>query len=341
MKTKNIESAKSELEVILDQLISTEMGRRTFLASVPVLMAACSSPDKTRFREGDNSGQDTTLSVEDEKKLTAEALAEMKKDYPAAKDAELQSYVSSIGNRIITSNQLNGKPYNYNFSVVDVPMVNAFALPAGTIFVTAPLIAMSDSEAELAGVIGHEIGHVRARHTAERMDKAKKEQKKSMIYGGVGGILGGVLGYGLGKMTCRENDSKCIAKATELGAVAGLGGGLLIQKYKFMANSREDEMEADRIGFRMAVNAGYDKDHVGLFYEKLLKMEQDSKGKANPVLAGFADAMSTHPPSKERVAQMRDMANSAPKDNKSVINSNTFESMRLKSRTLASRHKKS
>ena len=122
-------------------------------------------------------------------------------------------------------------------------------------FVTAPLLAMADSEAELAGVIGHEIGHIQARHTAERMFVQKKSQNKSLLYSIGGAALGGLLGAGIGKLTCRQQDRECLKRAATYGAMAGAGGGLLITKYKFMANSREDEMEADRIGFRTAHGA--------------------------------------------------------------------------------------
>ncbi|PJB52999.1 MAG: hypothetical protein CO099_09580, partial [Bdellovibrio sp. CG_4_9_14_3_um_filter_39_7] len=163
-------------------------------------------------------------------------------------------------------------------------------------------------EAELAGVVGHEIGHVKARHTAERMAQAKKEQSKSLLFGAAGALLGGAAGFGLGKMLCSKQDRECLARAALYGAGAGVAGGLLIQKFGFMANSREDEMEADRIGFRVAYKAGYDKDHVGLFYDRLLEMERDYKKSQNKMLASFTDAMSTHPPSQERVNQMRQMA---------------------------------
>ena len=82
----------------------------------------------------------------------------------------------------------------------------------------------------------------------------------------------------------------------------------MIQKYRFMAHSREDEMEADRVGFRTSVAAGFSKDHVGGFFEKLLEMEKRSEKEQSGLMAAFADAMSTHPPSEERVKQMRQMA---------------------------------
>ncbi|WP_291515877.1 M48 family metalloprotease [Bdellovibrio sp. ArHS] len=316
-----------KLDDVLDQWISTPMGRRTFLASLPLLMTACAT-EQHRQREGNLRGDETTLTYEEERNLTKEALPQMRKDYPAVQNPQLQSYISQLGKKIVAANNLQGNPYSYNFTVVDVGYVNAFALPAGTIFVTAPLIAMADSEAELAGVIGHEVGHVKARHTAQRMEAAKKAEGKSWIYAAGGGILGGALGYGLGKLLCAPSDDQCMQKATMYGAAAGAGGGLLVQKYAFMANSREDEMEADRIGFRTSVAAGYDKDKVGLFYEKLLKMEEQAKGQHNQMLSSLADAMSTHPPSRERVTQMNQMAAEQRGNSRAIVSSKEFDRMK-------------
>lgn len=332
-------SALIQFETVLQELVSTSFGRRAFLASIPVLLASCSTAQH-RNREGDNTGQETEITVDDEKRMTQEALPSMRKDYPALQDAETQRYVSSLGNRLVAANGLAGQPYQYNFTVVDVPSVNAFALPAGTIFVTAPLIAMADTEAELAGVIGHEIGHVKARHAAERIETAKRESSKNWLYGAGGGLLGAAAGFGLGQVLCRKNDRECLVKATGLGAAAGVGGGLLIQKYKFMANSREDEMEADRVGFRTSVNAGYAPDKVGLFYEKLLRMEQQSKGNGSPLLSAVTDAMSTHPPSKERVVQMDQLASSVSRKSNSIVSSVTFDRTKKKMEILAQNRKR-
>jgi len=328
-------TALSELDDALRQLTSTEMGRRHFLLAAPFLLAACASAPKTRYREGDNSGQATEISVADEKKMTAEALEQMRKDYPPVEDPELQRYIQTLGRRIVQANALEGNPYNYSFTVVDVGYVNAFALPAGTIFVTTPLLAMAETEAELAGVVGHEIGHVKARHAAERIDKAKREQGKSLLYTLGGGLLGGAAGFGLGKLICPPQDKKCLQTATAAGAAVGAGGTLLIQKYQFMANSREDELEADRVGFRTAVRAGFSKDHVGGFYAKLLKLEEDRKQKGAPILQSLADALSTHPPSRERVQQMQQLAGEQKPLGPSVISSPGFERVRRRASQMA------
>ena len=170
-----------KLEQELRYINKTELGRRTFLSALPILLASCAT-SRHRQREGDNTGQSTSLSIEDEKKMTQQYIPKMKKDYPPLKNDQVQRYIANLGRKIASRNGLEGNPYQYKFSVVDTKMVNAFALPAGTVFVTAPLIQMAETESELAGVIGHEIGHIKARHTAERIDKAKREQKKSIIY---------------------------------------------------------------------------------------------------------------------------------------------------------------
>jgi predicted Zn-dependent protease len=283
-----------------------------FVLLSAALLFSCAPATSSRYREGSNVGQETPLTVQDEWRLTEEALPKIMEDYPAAKNQELQRYISQLGMKIVEANNLEGNPYHYDFSVVDVDDVNAFAMPAGKVFVTAPLIAMASTEAELVGVVAHEVGHVVARHSAERMYAMEKAQKKTWLYAAGGAVLGAALGYGLGSVFCDDGDTVCRTKAVFLGGAVGGSGGLLAQKYTFLVNSREDEMEADRIGFKYAVGAGYDKDQVGAFYAKLLDREKQAKGSGNTVVKSLADAMSTHPPSEERVKQMQELAANSP-----------------------------
>lgn len=294
-----------------------------------LLFIGCSQGPTTsdRYREGDNSGQMSALTVEEEKKLSQEALKEMQKDYPATKDQKLQDYISRIGHKLVKANNLDKNPYQYTFTVVEMNQINAFALPAGTVFITVPIIAMADSEAEIAGVLGHEIAHVTARHTAERMYVQKKEQSKTWLLGGVGAALGGTAGYFLGQKICQPKDSECKAKYALYGAGGGAVGGLMIQKYGFLKNSQEDELESDRAGFRYAVKAGYEKNNIGDFYNKLALEEEKAKKGQNQVMAWLSDSMSTHPPSKSRVAQAKELKNSTP-DNNGVSSSNEFTAMK-------------
>ncbi len=297
------------------------------MAAFMLVTISCAPTHSSRYREGSNVGQETKMTPQDEERLTKEALPKMLKDYPPAQNQELQKYVSSLGMKIVRANNLEGNPYRYNFTVVDVADINAFAMPAGTIFVTAPLIAHTSSEAELAGVVSHEIGHVVARHSAERMYQMEKAQNKTWLYAGGGALVGAAAGLGLGALLCDKGDTACLAKAAAIGGVVGAGGGLVAQKYTFLVNSREDEMEADRLGFRYSVAAGYHKDHVGKFYEKLLETEKSGNKDGNPLMKSLSDAFSTHPPSNERVKQMKELAAESPERN-AVINTTEFNRAR-------------
>lgn len=291
------------------------------------VIMACAPTNSSRYREGANVGQETNLTVQDEQRLTQEALPKMLKDYPPAQNRELQKYVSDLGMKIVRTNKLEGNPYHYNFTVVDVVDVNAFAMPAGTIFVTAPLIAVASSEAELAGVISHEVGHVVARHSAERMYAMERSQNKTWVYAAGGAVVGAAAGLGLGVLLCDRGDAACLAKAAAIGGVVGAGGGLLAQKYTFLVNSREDEMEADRLGFKYSVAAGYDKDQVGKFYEKLLATEKNAGKSDSSITKSLSDALSTHPPSEERVKQMNELAAKSPA-RKAITNTPEFTRVR-------------
>jgi predicted Zn-dependent protease len=287
------------------------------------IITSCAPTNSSRYREGSNVGQETGMTVKDEQRLTKEALPKMQKDYPPAKNQELQKYISNLGMKIVRANNLEGNPYHYDFTVVDVVNVNAFALPAGKVFVTVPLIVLASNEAELAGVVAHEIGHVVARHAAERMYAMEKENNKTWLYAAGGAVVGAAAGYGIGMLICAQGDNECLAKAALLGGAVGAGGGLLVQNYKFLVNSREDEMEADRIGFKLAVGAGYDKNHVGKFYERLLAIEKKANNSGDPITKSLSDALSTHPPSEERVQQMKDMAAQSPAK-KGIVNTEEF-----------------
>src|SRR5574340_700851 len=102
------------------------------LASAALILA-CAPTNSSRYREGDNTGQETRLTVNDEQRLTEEALPQIKKDYPSAQNKDLQKYVANLGMKIVRANKLEGNPYHYDFEVVDVENVNAFALPSGKI----------------------------------------------------------------------------------------------------------------------------------------------------------------------------------------------------------------
>ncbi len=277
------------------------------------------------LRESDY--QETDLTVQDEIKMTNEVLPSMSKEYPPYPDKELQNYVRAIGEKIILANNLDNNPYEYTFTVVKSEQVNAFALPAGNVFITSALIKEAETEAELAGVIGHEIANVTNRHTAKRMYAEKKGKTKDIIYGTIGAVGGGLAGIGVGKLICKKGDRKCVKNASIGGLVAGGAGGYLVRKYTFMKNSQRDEMQADRDGFTYAMSAGYSKEHIGNFYKKLLDMEAQYK-KGDNLSGSFVDAFSTHPPSRERVTQMNRLISATEQPNNSIVSTNSWEEIK-------------
>lgn len=179
-------------------------------------------------------------------------------------DPQLQSYVSAIGMKMAKTSERPNLPWS--FQVVDDPAVNAFALPGGPIFVTRGLMTAINNEAELASVIGHEIGHVTHRHAVEQLSK----QQVAQLGLGVGAIL-----------------SPTVAK---LGNVAGAGLGLLFLKY-----SRDDEAEADRLGFKYAEQNGWDVRQMVDMFQILQRMSQAQGG------GGLPEWLQTHPDPGNRI----------------------------------------
>lgn len=150
-------------------------------------------------------------------------------------DADLQKYVQELGSKLAQTSERPNLPWT--FRVVDDPTVNAFALPGGFIYVTRGLLTYVKNEAELSGVIGHEIGHVTAQHSVHRMSTQQLTQV---------GIVAGMM---------------IKPELQKYGQILNTGLGLLYLKY-----SRDDESQADHLGFRYMVNAGKDpRQMIGVF----------------------------------------------------------------------------
>jgi predicted Zn-dependent protease len=241
------------------------LNRRSFLLATPLVISGCISSKKSQAEQ--------IMDTSSEELLAREALPEIRKNYPALQDEKIQVYISKLGQKIINSSNLTQNNYKYTFTVVDVPTVNAFALPAGRVFITAPLLRLVETESELAGVLGHEIGHVEFHHAAKRIQKLKSSKSESWLYGAGGAIAGGLLGGFLAQAICPQStETFCKSSITNLAALSGFKGGLLVQKYKVLANSQDNELEADKKGFELAVNAGFSPNHVGDFYNRLQNM---------------------------------------------------------------------
>ena len=185
-------------------------------------------------------------------------------------DPALAAYVSKLGLALAARAQRPGLPYR--FAVLDSPVVNAFAVPGGSVYVTRGILALMSSEAELAAVLGHELGHVNARHSVRRMSQQMLAQ--------IGLVAGSVI-------------SK---KFAEYSGLAAAGLQVLFLKY-----SRDDERQADALGIEYSRLAGYDPADMAVTFTALEKMG-DLAGGHN--LPGF---LSTHPLSSERIQNVKAM----------------------------------
>ncbi len=201
----------------------------TLAASLMMTATACAVNPATGER------QFILMSEAEEIEMGREADGQITASLGLYESAALQSTVATIGNDMASRSERPQLPWS--FKLVDDPMVNAFALPGGFIFVTRGILAALNSEAELAGVIGHEIGHVTARHSASQMSRQQLQQ------------------IGLGVGTILSDDVASVA------GVLSAGLGLLNMRY-----SRGDESQSDELGVRYMSRAGYDPNAlVGVF----------------------------------------------------------------------------
>jgi predicted Zn-dependent protease len=200
-----------------------------------------------------------------------EAARQVETEMGVVDDPELEAYVRAIGARLAALSPR--QDLSYDFHVVDMPEPNAFALPGGHIYVSRGLLALTNSEDELANVIGHEIGHVAARHHAQQQARAQQVGVLSVLGTLAAAVLGG---------------AEAAQTAGQLGQVAGAG---------FLASySRDQERQADEIGQGLAARAGWDPNGMATFLNTLgRETALASGGKRNP---GWLD---THPATPERV----------------------------------------
>lgn len=193
-------------------------------------------------------------------------------DYGITRNKGINGYVSKVGKSLLPNVHRPGMPYN--FQCVNAAYINAYAFPGGSIAVTRGILLEMDNEAQLASLLGHELGHVNARHSAEQMSKS---QLSSLLVQGAT-IAAATQGSGLGRLT------------QQLGM---LGQGLLLSRY-----SRDNEREADALGNQYMVQAGYSsRGFVGL----MEMLDSLHKGKENATQVLF----STHPMSSERLGSAR------------------------------------
>jgi len=235
--------------------INRSIARWIFLAPV---VAACATNPVT------GKSELSLVSEQQEIQMGQQGAQQVAQEVGLVKDQALQNYLQTVGSGIASKSERPNLPWT--FRAVDDPSPNAFALPGGYVFVTRGLLDLMNNEAELASVLGHEIGHVTARHSVHQMS----EQQLAQLALGVGAIL-----------------SPTVA---QLGGAASQGLGLLFLKY-----SRDDERQADDLGFRYALNQGYDVRYMDDVFRSLQRLGEASKESPLP------SWLATHPGEAERI----------------------------------------
>ena len=201
--------------------------------------------------------------------LGREADPQIVAQYGLYDDADMAAFVDRLGQRMAKVSQ---RPQlAYTFRVVDSPVINAFALPGGYVYVTRGILAHLNSEDELAGVLGHEIGHVVARHSAEAISRQQ---------------LAGI-GLGLGSLFSD--------RFAQFADAAGVGVGLLFLKF-----GRAQESESDRLGVEYSTRLGYDSHKMAGFFKTLSRM-RDEGGQSLPSF------WSTHPDPGDRKVKVHEL----------------------------------
>jgi len=209
-------------------------------------------------------------------KIGREVDPEMLKRFGYYDNPDLQNYVAQVGQRVVSTADAR---FHFEFKVVDQAYINAMALPGGFIYVSRGMLAEMNDEAQLAGILGHEITHANSRHGAKLMTKALGAQLATLI--GVGA-----------------------AAASGSGAAAS-GVAMIsnhITNYMLLGYGREYELEADEVGIRYAHRAGYDPRRLVVFLRQLRRME---------ILRGqstYHGFEATHPDTAIRIAKADTMA---------------------------------
>jgi beta-barrel assembly-enhancing protease len=234
-------------------------------------------------------GSSHALTLSEEKELGRKLLEKVREVLPLVEDGEIIAYAQSIGERV--AKQVGTTSYQFQFFVVNESVPNAFAMPGGYIFIYRGLIELMTNEGELAGILGHELAHIQQRHIHRRLEEGKLINLAS-IAGMLAGILLGISGGGKA------------AGAVAMGSMAGAATYAL--QY-----SRENEKEADLVGLRYLLAAGYRPQDMVTIMER---MNQD-KWRVSSKIPSY---MLTHPGLTERVQYLKELAQQqSPKGGKS------------------------
>ena len=232
-------------------------------AAAVALTIACATNPATGKKEF------SLMSEAQEIELGKQMDGEVRREMGVYEDPELQRYVESVAMRLARASERPNLPWS--FAVVDEPAINAFALPGGFIYVTRGILPFLDNEAELAGVLGHEIGHVTARHSAQQYTKAT------------------TAGIGVTLLSIFVPEARPFQNLTETAL------GVL-----FLKHGRDDELQADELGVRYTATTGWNPAGVAGMLRTLGRLDE-----ADGSRRGVPNWLSTHPTPADRVARIQ------------------------------------
>jgi predicted Zn-dependent protease len=245
---------------------------------------------------GDSTG--SILSPENERRLGQAFLNHVRRQANLDEDPEVETYVQSIGYRLVSHSDNNTQPFT--FFVVNDSLINAFAAPGGIVGINSGTIMSSDSESELAGVVAHEIAHVTQKHMARG---AEMQQKMSLPM--MAAMLGAIL-------IATQNPDAGQA------ALMAIQGGMVQAQINF---TRHNEEEADRVGMQLLERSDFDPRGMPLFFEKLNKNSR--------YFANAPEFLRTHPLTTNRIADSMARAEAMPRKD-SYDESKSFNLIRAK-----------
>ncbi len=220
------------------------------------------------------------LSPQEEIALGTEAAGQFTQEYGGAvKSAPLNQYVTNLGQQLASKTEGDYPSYPWEFTLLDSDVVNAFALPGGKVFVSKGLARRLTNEAQLAGVMGHEVGHVTAQHGNQRISSQTAFN----------------VGLSVAAVVVSQSDNKQVQDFGALGIPAlQIGGNLVMLKY-----GRDEELEADRLGVRYMTRCGYNP--IGQMQVMQLLASLSANSERQP------EFLSTHPDPAARVAAIQSM----------------------------------
>jgi predicted Zn-dependent protease len=251
-------------------------GPRLLIAIVIAIFGAVTYYSSRSTNEVTGEVQHVSITPDQEIALGLQAAPEMFQEFGGEIDPShpVSKYVEEVGQRVVARSAAHGTPYKYDFHVLADPQtINAFALPGGQVSITVGLLRQLRNEAELAGVLGHEVGHVVARHGAEQLSK---QQFAQTLVGAAG-----VAAYD-------PNDPRSSAQRAAMAAA--------VAQLVNMRFGRQDELEADALGVKEMKEAGYDPEGMA---ELMKILESAGGGSRQP------EFFSTHPNPENRLARIQ------------------------------------